>query len=78
MSRKDLDDLVDDGLLRECGAERWWLLPGNEPSPAPPAGYVVSFVHFHERGVGAPASDFFRGVLFQYKLELQHLNPNGV
>lgn len=32
---------------------------------------------FHKRGVGTPASNFFRA-LFHFKVELHHLNPNGV
>jgi hypothetical protein len=38
--------------------------------------YVVSFVAFHECGFSVPAGRFIRGVLFAYRLELQHLNPN--
>jgi hypothetical protein len=33
---------------------------------APPKGFVVSFVAFHERGFSIPASRFIRGVLFEY------------
>jgi hypothetical protein len=39
---------------------------------------VVSFVAFHERGFSVPASQFIRGVLFEYGLQLQHLNPNNM
>ena len=44
----------------------------------PPDGYVVSFAHFHERGFTTPAHKFLRGLLNYYKVELQHLTPNGV
>jgi hypothetical protein len=36
----------------------------------------VSFVAFHERGFSIPADRFIRRVLFEYGLQLQHLNPN--
>jgi hypothetical protein len=39
---------------------------------------VVSFVAFHECGFSVPAARFIRGVLFAYRLQLQHLNPNGI
>ena len=46
--------------------------------PSPPDGYVVSFAHFHERGFVTPAHRFLRGLLYYYKIEVQHLNPNGI
>jgi hypothetical protein len=44
----------------------------------PPKGFVVSFVAFHERGFSVPAKWFIRGVLYEYGLELQHLNLNNI
>jgi hypothetical protein len=35
-------------------------------------------VVFHERGFSIPAGSFIRAVLFEYELQLQHLNPNNV
>jgi hypothetical protein len=46
-----------------------WKVPGDESMPRPPKGFVVSFV---------PAGWFIRGVLFEYRLQLQHLNPNSI
>jgi hypothetical protein len=43
-----------------------------------PKGYVVSFVAFHERDFSVPAGWFIRGVLFEYGLQLQHLNLNSI
>ena len=54
------------------------MLLGNKDSPSPPDGYVVSFAHFHECGLATPAHKFLRGLLHFYKIELQHLNPNGI
>jgi hypothetical protein len=39
---------------------------------------MVSFVAFHERGFSVPAGRFIRGVLFEYGLQLQHLNLNNI
>jgi hypothetical protein len=39
---------------------------------------VVSFICFHERGFGVPASPFMHALLHYYKVELQHLTPNVV
>jgi hypothetical protein len=63
---------IEDGLLRPMMnvARPEWIIPGNEDEPNPPAGYVVSFMHFHERGFETPASNFFRGLLHHYEIEL--------
>ena len=73
-----LEGLVHCGLLRPLTAVEEWWLPGNEDEPSPPEGYVVSFAHFHERGFAIPTHKFLRGLLDYYKVELQHLTPNGV
>jgi hypothetical protein len=39
---------------------------------------VVLFVAFYERNFFVPAERFIRGVLFEYELQLQHLNPNSI
>jgi hypothetical protein len=41
-------------------------------------GFVVSFVHFHERAFEMPPHPFLVGLLQYYKIQLHHLNPNGV
>jgi hypothetical protein len=33
---------------------------------------------FHERGFSVPAGRFIRGMLFEYGLQLQHLNSNNI
>ena len=73
-----LEGLIRHGLLCPLTAAKEWWLPGNEDEPLPPEGYVVSFDHFHERGFTTPAHKFLRGLLDYYKVELQHLTPNGV
>jgi hypothetical protein len=39
---------------------------------------VVSFICFHERGFGMPASPFMHALLYYYKVELQHLTPKVI
>ena len=73
-----MEGLVHRGLLRARTSTEEWLLPSNEDSASPPDGYVVSFAHFHERGLVTPPHKFLRGLLHFYKIELQHLNPNGI
>ena len=73
-----MEGLVRRGLLCARTSAEEWLLPGVEELPSPPDGYVVSFAHFHERGFMTPAHIFLRGLLHYYKIELQHLNPNGI
>ena len=73
-----MEGLVRRGLLRARTSAEEWLLPGYEDLLSPPDGYVVSFAHFHERGLATPAHKFLRGMLHYYKIELQHLNHNGI
>jgi hypothetical protein len=72
--------LIEDGLLRLVmnAAQLEWIIPGNEDEPNPPAGYIVSFVYFHEWGFRTPASNFFCGLLHHYGIEMQNLNHNSV
>ena len=64
-------------LCARTAIEEWWL-PGEEDMPSPLDSYVVSFVHFHERGFATPAHKIIRGLLHYYQIKLQHLNPNGI
>ena len=73
-----MEGLIRRGLLRARTSAEEWLLPGEEDLPSPPDGYIVSFAHFHECGFTTAAHRFLRGLLHYYKIELQHLNPNGI
>ena len=73
-----MEGLVCRGHLCVRTSTKEWWLPSNEDSPSLPDGYVVLFAHFHERGLATPAHKFLRGLLHFYKIELQHLNPNGI
>jgi hypothetical protein len=76
----DLEALVADGLLHPLSGDPQpkWMAPTSEADPAPPPGYVVSFVSFHERGFGVPASRFMRALLHYYGVELHNFNPNSI
>jgi hypothetical protein len=76
-----LEELVRDGFLRPRASQtqpEWRMPPSDHREPAPSEGYVVSFVAFHERGLGVPPSHFMRALLHYYKVELHHLAPNSI
>lgn len=54
------------------------MLPSSEDAPNLSSGFVVSFVHFHERGLVMPPHPFLVGLLHHYRIQLHHLNPNRV
>jgi hypothetical protein len=73
-----MEELLSRGLLlARTMVEVWWL-PDVHDSPAPPAGYVVSFTVFHKWGFASPPHQFLCGLLDYYKIELHHLNQNGI
>jgi hypothetical protein len=81
VTERKLEDLVRDRLLRPRVSQtqpEWRVPPSNHREPPPPEGYVVSFMAFHERGFGVPASPFMRALLHYYKVELHHLAPNSI
>jgi hypothetical protein len=81
VTEKKLEDLVRDGLLRSRTSRtqpEWRVPPSDHWEPVPPEGYVVSFIAFHERGFGVPASPFMWVLLHYYKVELHHLAPNAI
>jgi hypothetical protein len=76
----DLEALVADGLLRPLSGDSQpeWMAPSSGVAPSPPPEYVVSFVSFHERGFGVPASRFMRAILHVYGVELHNISPNSI
>jgi hypothetical protein len=77
---KELEALVTDGLLCPLsdGPQPEWMALGSEADPTTPPGYVVSFIPFHERGFGMPASCSMRALLHYYGVELYNFNPNSI
>jgi len=52
-----MEGLIHRGLIRARTTAEW-MLPGEEDVSSPPDGYVVSFAHFHKRGLVTPAHKF--------------------
>jgi hypothetical protein len=76
-----LSELVNAVQLaaNEDGQPPAWIDPlAADREPNPPFGYVVSFIHFHERGFAAPASHFLRGLCYHYDVELHNFAPNAI
>ena len=65
-----MEGLIRRDLLRARTSAEEWLLPSNKDSLSLSDGYVVSFAHFHERGLTTPAHKFLQGLLHYYKIEL--------
>jgi hypothetical protein len=81
VTERKLEELVRDGLLRPRASRtqlEWRVPPSDHRESAPPEGYVVSFMAFHERGLRVPPSCFMRVLLHYYKVELHHLAPNSI
>jgi hypothetical protein len=81
MTERKLEELVHDGLRlprTSRSQPKWRVPPSDHRESAPPEGYVVSFVAFHERGVEMPPSRFMRALLHYYKVELHHLAPDSI
>jgi hypothetical protein len=76
----DLEALATEGLLRPLSGDSQpeWMAPPSGAAPSPPPGYVLSFVSFHDRGFGVPASRFMRAILHVYGVELHNLSPNSI
>jgi len=54
-----MEGLVKRGLLRGRTDAAEWLVPGREEGPAPPDGYIISFVLFHKHGLTVSPHPFF-------------------
>jgi hypothetical protein len=54
-----MEGLIRHNLLRTRTNTFEWLLPDGHDTPASPDGYVVLFMHFHERGLMPPPHRFF-------------------
>jgi hypothetical protein len=55
-----------------------WKVAVGKEFPTEDVKEQVVFALFFERGFNLPARDFFRGLLFYYKLEMVHLVPNSI
>jgi hypothetical protein len=77
MTEEKIQALVNRGLLRPK-AKVEWKVPTGEVFPTEDDKEQVIFASFFERGFNVPASDFFRWLLYYYKLELVYLVRNSI
>jgi hypothetical protein len=77
MTEDKIQALVDRGLLRPK-AEVEWKAAAGELFPTEDVKEQVVFTSFFKCGFNLPMGDFFRGLLYYYKLELVHLVPNSI
>jgi hypothetical protein len=64
-SKADLKRLVDE-----------WNPTTGDKRPYEKAEEIVLFQYFVERGLALPTSNFFCSLLFDYGIQLPHINPN--
>jgi hypothetical protein len=76
MTEAKIQVLVGRGLLRPK-AEVEWRAAAGEEFPSEDVKEQVVFASFFERDFNLPTGDFFRGLLYYYRLELVHLVPNS-
>jgi hypothetical protein len=77
MTEAKIQALVGRGLLRPK-TELEWRATAGEEFPSEDVKEQVVFGSFFECGFNLPAGDFFRGLLYYYRLELVHLIPNSI
>jgi hypothetical protein len=77
MTETKIQALVTRGLLRPKEEVEWRVAAG-EQFPTEDVKEQVVFASFFECGFNLPVGDFFRGVLYNYQLELVHLVPNSI
>jgi len=80
VSMETLQSLINDGLLCPVTDSNRpeWIAPSGELELRPRDGYIVSFVSFHEHGLGLPVDRFMRVLLRYYSVELHNFNPNSI
>jgi hypothetical protein len=76
MTEAKIQSLVDCRLLRQKVEVERKVAVGEE-FPTEDVKEQVVFSSYFEHGFNLPASDFFHGLLYYYKLELVHLVPNS-
>jgi hypothetical protein len=77
MTGAKIQTLVDRGLLRPKTEVEWRAAAGEEFLSEDVKEQEI-FASFFEHGFNLPAGDFFRGLLYYYRLELVHLVPNSI
>ena len=78
MDEEVLAAFTEKGLLPLKEVAHWRSPVLGEAVLRPRTNEVISFLAFHEHGPGYPAHWFLRGLLNEWGLQLQHLNPTRV
>jgi hypothetical protein len=76
-SEAGLKMLVDECFLQPKEVIQWRPATGDN-TPYERAEEIVLFQYFVKCGLALSTSDFFRGLLFHYGIQLHHLNPNSI
>ena len=69
--------LVEEKILQPHEVVHWRKASW-EDCPREEGLETVVFNDFILRGFGVPTSDFFRGLLFYWGIQVHHLNPNSI
>jgi hypothetical protein len=77
MTEAKIQALVDRRLLRPKAEVEWKTAVGEE-FPTEDVKERVVFMSYFERGFNLPMGDYFRGLLYYYKLEPVDLVPNSI
>jgi hypothetical protein len=78
MEESQLEDLAAKGLLPPPLAAHWRAPSVEHEETHPDPSEIMSFLMFHEHGLRHLAHLFLLGLLNEWGVKLQHLNPNGV
>lgn len=77
VSDKELSEEVAEGVLPPCELIDWQAA-ASEEFPTPNTCDLVVFLPFFYFGLGLPTSEFFRGLLHFYGINIHHLNLNSI
>jgi hypothetical protein len=81
VTQERLEELIEEGLLRpatDAITPEWIALGVGVDVLNSPTGNVLSFMVFHERGLGILASQSLRALPVWYEVELHNFNPNSI
>ena len=76
LTKRQIQSLESEGFLQKH-LIRWRCALGHE-SPFEETEELTTFKSFFKCGFEIPTSDFFRGILNFYQIELYHLTPNSI
>ena len=77
LSKSIIASLVEECLIQSRAIVQWRSAEG-EDKPYEGTNEIVLFWSFVERGLAVPTSNFFRGLLHFWGIQLHHLTPNSI